>query len=63
MSSFTDHTIEAPGGARLRVRTTGAGDPVVFIPSLGRGGGDFDDLARAVAEARFRAAQPGQSWW
>jgi pimeloyl-ACP methyl ester carboxylesterase len=58
MSALTEHTIEAPGGARLRVCTTGAGEPVVFIPSLGRGVGDFDDLARAVAQVGFRAAQP-----
>ena len=59
MSSFADdQTIETPTGARLRVRTTGAGEPVVFIPSLGRGVGDFDDLARVVAQAGFRAAQP-----
>ncbi|MFN0094872.1 MAG: alpha/beta fold hydrolase [Dehalococcoidia bacterium] len=41
--------------ARLAITVRGEGEAVICIPSLGRGGGDFDDLAGRLAEAGFRA--------
>jgi pimeloyl-ACP methyl ester carboxylesterase len=54
----TDDLVTASSGARLHVRTLGVGSSVLFIPSLGRGVGDFAALARAAAEAGFRAVLP-----
>ena len=42
----------------LDVTVVGEGPLVVFVPSLGRGKDDFDHLARACADAGFRAACP-----
>ena len=42
-------TTIAAGEARIQVRTVGEGAPVLMIPSLARGAGDFDALAAALA--------------
>jgi pimeloyl-ACP methyl ester carboxylesterase len=41
--------------ARLAIQVSGSGEAVVCIPSLGRGGSDFDDLAGRLGEAGYRA--------
>lgn len=51
-------TIETDAGARISVRTVGTGRPIVFIPSLGRGRADFDDLAARLAERGFMSVLP-----
>ena len=45
-------------GATLKVRTLGAGSPVIFVPSIGRGVADFDGLAAQVAAAGYLAVLP-----
>ncbi len=50
--------IAAPSGARLHVRTLGAGAPVLLIPSLARGVADFESLADSLAAAGFQAVLP-----
>lgn len=47
--SAAQETVIASGDARIALRTVGAGAPVLVIPSLGRGVGDFDALAAALA--------------
>jgi len=47
---------DAKGDVRIAVTIRGAGPLVVLIPSLGRGGADFDDLATRLAAAGFEAA-------
>ena len=54
----TDQRIALPNGASLKVRTAGAGRPVLFIPSLGRGMEDFDALSRALARRGFLSILP-----
>jgi pimeloyl-ACP methyl ester carboxylesterase len=44
------------GEVRIAVTVRGHGPLVVLIPSLGRGGVDFDDLASRLAAAGFEAA-------
>jgi pimeloyl-ACP methyl ester carboxylesterase len=46
------------GNAQIEVFAQGTGLRVVMIPSLGRGAGDFEDLASRVAAAGFRALRP-----
>src|SRR5262245_41353197 len=41
--------------ARLELVALGEGEPVLLLPSLGRGAADFDELMRALAGAGFRA--------
>ncbi len=41
---------------RIACTVRGEGPPVVLVPSLGRGAGDFDDLGRRLAQAGFTAA-------
>lgn len=43
------------GAARITARVQGAGPPAVLVPSLGRAGSDFDDLAMRLAEDGFTA--------
>ena len=47
----------APGFV-MQVRTIGSGRPVLYIPSLGRGAADFDDLARRMAKRGHMAILP-----
>ncbi len=50
-------TVVGPAGP-IEVREQGSGRPVVMLPSLGRGGADFDDLAGRLAAAGYRALCP-----
>ena len=50
-------TVFGPVGP-IEVREQGSGRPVVMLPSLGRGGADFDDLAGRLAAAGYRALCP-----
>ena len=42
----------------IRLHVSGAGPPVVMLPSLGRGASDFDRLAADVAAAGYRVVCP-----
>lgn len=46
------------GGVRIELLAEGNGPPVVMIPSLGRDAQDFEDLARRLAAAGYRALRP-----
>jgi pimeloyl-ACP methyl ester carboxylesterase len=46
------------GSTTIHVIVRGQGDPIVFIPSLGRGVEDFDDLSRRVVQAGYQAILP-----
>lgn len=50
--------IETAPGVTMQVRTVGSGKPVLYVPSLGRGAGDFDDLARRMAAKGYMAVLP-----
>ena len=50
-----EHVIVEDGPLRLAARIRGRGPDVVLIPSHGRGAVDYDDLARRLDEAGFRA--------
>ena len=50
-------TVFGPVGP-IEVRERGSGHPVVMLPSLGRGGADFDDLAGRLAAAGYRTLCP-----
>ncbi|MDG2025885.1 MAG: alpha/beta fold hydrolase [Acidimicrobiales bacterium] len=49
--------IEGPTGP-IQVWEYGDGEPVLLIPSLGRGAADFEDLARRLAYAGYHAIYP-----
>lgn len=51
-------TIEAGNGVTIRVRTIGEGSPVLLIPSLGRGIGDYDEVADLLAGRGFKSILP-----
>jgi pimeloyl-ACP methyl ester carboxylesterase len=42
----------------MQVRTVGQGKPVLYIPSLGRKAGDFDDVAKQMAAKGYMAILP-----
>jgi pimeloyl-ACP methyl ester carboxylesterase len=46
------------GDVRLEVLVQGDGPPIVLLPSLGRGAGDFDEIAKSLAEAGYRVLRP-----
>jgi len=46
------------GPATLQVTIRGQGEPIVFIPSRGRGIEDFDDLSRRLVQAGYQAILP-----
>ncbi|MEZ5244629.1 MAG: alpha/beta fold hydrolase [Acidimicrobiales bacterium] len=50
-------TVAGPAGP-IEVHEYGDGEPVVMIPSLGRGAADFDDLALRLARAGYHAIHP-----
>ncbi len=52
------HEVVRAGPATLEVTIRGQGDPIVFIPSRGRGVEDFDDLSRRLVQAGYRAILP-----
>jgi pimeloyl-ACP methyl ester carboxylesterase len=49
--------VDGPGG-EIEVTTIGNGRPLVMLPSLGRGSGDFDDLAARLGVAGYQAILP-----
>lgn len=51
-------TIDTEAGAKISVRTVGSGQPIVFIPSLGRGRADFDEVAARLAKRDFMSILP-----
>ena len=52
------HQVVRAGPATLRVTIRGQGDPIVFIPSRGRGAEDFDDLSKRLVQAGYQAILP-----
>ena len=46
------------GSANLQFTIRGKGDPIVFIPSLGRGVHDFDAVSKRLVQAGYRAILP-----
>ena len=52
------HQFVKAGPAILEVTIRGRGEPIVFIPSRGRGVHDFDDLSRRLVQAGYRAILP-----
>jgi pimeloyl-ACP methyl ester carboxylesterase len=46
------------GDVRIEVLSQGGGPPIVLLPSLGRGAGDFDRIAERLAEAGYRVLRP-----
>jgi len=52
------HQFVKAGPANLQVTIRGRGDPIVFIPSRGRGVHDFDDLSRRLVQAGYRTILP-----
>jgi pimeloyl-ACP methyl ester carboxylesterase len=48
----------AAGDARIEVITEGEGPPVVILASRGRGIEDYDEVARAIAQAGYRVLRP-----
>ena len=46
------------GRAILQVKILGEGEPIVLIPSRGRGADDFEDLGRRLVRAGFQAILP-----
>lgn len=46
------------GSANLQVTIRGQGDPIVFVPSLGRGVQDFDAVSKRLVRAGYRAILP-----
>lgn len=53
----------ANGETRLSALIEGKGPPVLMIPSLGRGPGDFDDLSRALAAAGYTSVRYDPRWF
>ena len=52
------HQFVKAGPATLQITIRGRGDPIVFIPSRGRGVEDFDDLSKRLVQAGYRAILP-----
>ncbi len=52
------HEIVSAGPASLQVIVRGQGEPIVFIPSRGRGVEDFDDLSKRLVQAGYRSILP-----
>jgi pimeloyl-ACP methyl ester carboxylesterase len=58
MAPAIDHVMVSRGDARLEVLAQGKGHPIVLLPSLGRGAGDFDGIAERLASAGYRVLRP-----
>lgn len=52
------HQVVRAGGATLQVTIKGQGDPIVFIPSRGRGIEDFEDLSNRLVQAGYQTILP-----
>ncbi|PWV55375.1 pimeloyl-ACP methyl ester carboxylesterase [Nocardiopsis sp. L17-MgMaSL7] len=46
------------GDVTVEVFVQGSGDPVVLLPSLGRGAADFDEVARLIEQAGHLVVRP-----
>jgi pimeloyl-ACP methyl ester carboxylesterase len=57
-SENVTRSVVEQGDTRIEVLAQGAGPLIVLIPSLGRGAGDFEDLAGRLAAAGYRALRP-----
>jgi pimeloyl-ACP methyl ester carboxylesterase len=57
-SELTRHETVRADPARLQVTIRGKGEPVVFIPSRGRGVEDFDALSSRLAQAGYQVILP-----
>jgi pimeloyl-ACP methyl ester carboxylesterase len=57
-SERTRHEIVRTGPATLQVTIRGKGEPIVFIPSRGRGVQDFDALSNRLAQAGYQVIMP-----
>ena len=57
-SGQTRSEIVRAGPATLQVTIAGKGEPLVFIPSRGRGAEDFDDLRDRLVQAGYRTILP-----
>ncbi|MEM7321943.1 MAG: alpha/beta fold hydrolase [Actinomycetota bacterium] len=55
-------SVRTPAG-ELFVRVQGEGQPVVLVPSLGRGADDFEELSDRLASAGFRVLRPDPRGW
>ena len=51
-------TLISRENVELEVLAQGTGPTIVLLPSLGRGAGDFDPIAAALASAGFRVLRP-----
>ena len=54
---ITRHRVEQ-GSTTLHYAVQGSGPAAILLPSLGRGPGDFDELAGLLAERGFKAIRP-----
>ena len=52
------HEIVRAGPATLQVTIRGKGEPIVFIPSRGRGVQDFDALSNRLSQAGYQVIMP-----
>jgi pimeloyl-ACP methyl ester carboxylesterase len=57
-SAPTRSRIVHAGSATIAVAIIGQGEPIVFIPSRGRGVEDFDALSHALVRAGYQAVLP-----
>jgi pimeloyl-ACP methyl ester carboxylesterase len=57
-SQLTRHENVRAGPAALQVTIRGKGEPIVFIPSRGRGIEDFDTLSNRLARAGYQVILP-----
>jgi pimeloyl-ACP methyl ester carboxylesterase len=57
-SELTRREIVRAGPATLQVTIRGKGDPIVFIPSRGRGTQDFDALSNRLVQAGYQVILP-----
>jgi pimeloyl-ACP methyl ester carboxylesterase len=50
--------VVAAGNARIETIAEGSGPLVVILPSRGRGVGDYDEVAQAIAQAGYHVLRP-----
>jgi pimeloyl-ACP methyl ester carboxylesterase len=58
-AAMTGRQVDVPAGAAsIHVTIRGTGEPIVMIPSFGRGADDFDDLSNRLVAAGYQAIMP-----
>lgn len=57
-SQLTRHKTVRAGQATLQVTIRGKGEPIIFIPSRGRGVGDFNTLSNRLVQAGYQVILP-----